>query len=68
MQCAFLVCEDRFSLCPLSRTIDIQLLRRDAIRYLPTNVEILTDLLFRLVIFYSRRPPAMATSGASIAS
>jgi hypothetical protein len=58
MQCAFSVCEDRFSLCPLV-TIDAQLLRPDAIRDLPTNVEIFTDLLFGLAIFYWRRPNAM---------
>jgi hypothetical protein len=46
-----LVREDRFLLCPLSRTIDAQLLRGDAIPDLSINVEILTDLLFRLVIF-----------------
>jgi len=49
-----LVCEeDRFLIRPLSRTIHVQLLRRDAIRDLPANVEILilTDLLFRLAIF-----------------
>ena len=46
-----LVREDRFLLCPLSRTIDAQPLRRDAIRDVSTNVESFTDLLFRFVIF-----------------